>query len=128
MCCGLTNAPDAFQRLMEKCIGEKHLKDCLIFLHAILIFSNTFEQHCQRLEKVFKRLADNGLKLKPSKCDFFKNYVECFGHIISADGISTYPKKSQLLRIGLHLPLSKNYDSVWVSWAITGNLSRTLPG
>jgi hypothetical protein len=73
MCFGLTNAPATFHRLMEKCLGEMHLKDCLIFLDDILIFSNSFEQHCQRLKRVFQRLADNGLKRKPSNCEFFKN-------------------------------------------------------
>jgi hypothetical protein len=60
MCFGLTNDPATFQRLMEKCMGEMHLRDCLIFLDDILIFSNSFEQYCQRLERVFQRLADNG--------------------------------------------------------------------
>ena len=46
MCFGLTNAPATFQRLMEKCMGELHLKECLIFLDDILIFSKTFEEHC----------------------------------------------------------------------------------
>lgn len=75
MCFGLTNAPATFQRLMEKCMGEIHLKECLIFLDDILIFSKTFEEHCQRLEKVFKQLSHHGLKLKPSKCELFKQSI-----------------------------------------------------
>lgn len=45
-------------------MGEIHFKECLIFLDDILIFSKTFEEHCQRLEKVFKQLAHHELKLK----------------------------------------------------------------
>ena len=38
----LTNAPISFQRMMGKCMGDMHLRDCLIFLDDILIFSSTF--------------------------------------------------------------------------------------
>lgn len=93
MCFGLTNAPATFQRLMEKCMGEIHLKECLIFLDDILIFSKTFEEHCQRLEKVFKQLSHHGLKLKPSKCELFKQSISYLGHIVSDQGISTDPEK-----------------------------------
>ena len=56
MAFGLTNVPATFQRLMEHCIGEMNLKECLIFLDDILIFSETFEEHISRLEAVFSRL------------------------------------------------------------------------
>ena len=42
MAFGLTNAPATFQRLIERCIGEMNLKDCLIFLDDILIFLKIF--------------------------------------------------------------------------------------
>lgn len=93
MCFGLTNAPATFQRLMEKCMGELHLRECLIFLDDILIFSKTFKEHCQRLENVFQKLADRGLKLKPSKCELFKQSISYLGHVISEAGISTDPEK-----------------------------------
>lgn len=93
MCFGLTNAPATFQRLMEKCMGELHLRECLIFLDDILIFSKTFKEHCQRLENVFQKLADHGLKLKPSKCELFKQSISYLGHVISEAGISTDPEK-----------------------------------
>ena len=54
MAFGLTNAPATFQRLMERCMGELHLKECLIYLDDIIIFSKTFEEHLERLENVFK--------------------------------------------------------------------------
>ena len=38
MAFGLTNAPTTFQRLMERCMGELNLKECLIFLDDILVF------------------------------------------------------------------------------------------
>ena len=68
----LTNAPATFQRLIERCMGELNLKKYLIFLDDILIFSVTFEEHIKRIDAVFSRLYEHGLKLKPSKCEFLK--------------------------------------------------------
>ena len=44
MAFGLTNAPATFPRLMERCMGEVNLKECLIFLDDILIFPETLEE------------------------------------------------------------------------------------
>ena len=97
MAFGLTNAPATFQRLMERCMGELNLRECLIFLDDILIFSDTFEEHIKRIEAVFSRLHEHGLKLKPSKCEFFKGSVSYLGHVVSANGVETDPEKIKAL-------------------------------
>ena len=68
---GLTNASMTFQQLMESCLRDKHLDLCIICLGNILIFSQTPQEHIQRLRGFFKKLLVAGLKLKPSKCEFF---------------------------------------------------------
>ena len=97
MAFGLTNAPATFQRLMERCMGELNLKECLIFLDDILIFSVTFEEHIKRLNAVFSRLHEHGLKLKASKCEFFKSSVKYLGHVVSENGVETDPDKLKAL-------------------------------
>ena len=72
---GLMNAPATFQRLMESCLGELHLNWCIIYLDDIIIHSRTPEEHIIWLRGVFKRLRTAGLKLKPSKCTFFKDRI-----------------------------------------------------
>ena len=69
---GLTNAPATFQRLMETCLGDLHLNWCIIYLDDVVIFSRTPEEHLERLDAVFTKIGEAGLKLKPSKCEFFK--------------------------------------------------------
>ena len=44
---GLTNAPATFQRLMESCLGDYHLKYSIIYLDDIIIFSKTPEEHIE---------------------------------------------------------------------------------
>ena len=80
---GLTNAPATFQRLMESCLGELHLDWCIIYLDDIIIFSKNPDDHITRLEGVFEKLAKAGLKLKPSKCEFFRSSLKYLGHIVS---------------------------------------------
>ena len=69
---GLGNAPAKFQRLMERCMDELNLKECLIYLDDIIFYSADIDSHLERLDAVFKRLADIDLTIKPSKCEFFK--------------------------------------------------------
>ena len=94
---GLTNAPATFQRLMERCMGDLNLKECLIFLDDILIFSESFKEHIERLETVFSRLNQHGLKLKGSKCEFFKRSVKYLGHVVSQNSVETDPEKIEAL-------------------------------
>jgi hypothetical protein len=95
---GLTNAPATFQRLMESCMGDLYLTYCLLYIDDIIVFSRTYEEHLERLEAIFKRLQEAGLKLKPSKCKFFKQEIGYLGHIISAQGISTDPEKIKTVK------------------------------
>ena len=90
---GLTNALATFQNLMETCLGEMHLKWCIIYLDDIIVFSKTPEEHIERLRDVFEKLAAADLRLKVSNCKFFKLQVTYLGHIVSKDGIKTDPKK-----------------------------------
>ena len=68
-----------------------------LFLDDILIFSENFEDHLERLEAVFSRLKQQGLKLKPSKCEFFKTSVKYLGHVVSENGVQTDPDKINAL-------------------------------
>ena len=90
---GATNAPATFQRLMHDCLGDLNMDWCIVYLDDIIIFSDTKEEHLKRLEAVFQKLHAAGLKLKPSKCFFFKEEIEYLGHVVSGKGISTNPKK-----------------------------------
>lgn len=73
---GLVNAPATYQRLMEECFDGLHLDICFIYLDDLIILSKTYEEHVERLEKIFQRLREVNLKLSPKKCEFFKKKVK----------------------------------------------------
>ena len=106
---GLTNAPATFQRLMESCSGDYYLKYCIIYLDDNIIFSKMPEDHIVRLRKVFEKLDEAGLRLKPNKCEFFGDRLEYLGHIISEQGIKTNPKKIMAIA---NWPWPKNITQV----------------
>ena len=95
---GLTNAPATFQHLMESCLGDLHLNWCIIYLDDIIVYSETPEEHLQRLEAVFQKISKAGLKLKPSKCEFFRPEITYLGHVVSSRGIATDPKKIRAIQ------------------------------
>lgn len=90
---GLTNSPATFQRTMEKVMEGINLQEVVAFLDDLIIFSNSLEEHEERVMKVLKRIAEFGLKLSPSKCKFFQTSVKYLGHVISAQGIQPDPDK-----------------------------------
>ena len=94
---GLANAPATFERLMELVLSGLHWEICLIYLDDIIVFSETFEEHVTRLQLVLRRLKQAGLKVTPKKCHLFQFHVEFLGHIVSAAGISTDPKKTDAI-------------------------------
>ena len=78
---GLQNAPATFQRLMMTCLGDLNMKSVLIYLDDVIVFSQTFDEHLERLQTVFNRLKEHGLKLKPTKCHILREEVSYLGHI-----------------------------------------------
>ncbi|KAG1925816.1 interleukin-1 receptor accessory protein-like 1-A [Pimephales promelas] len=95
---GITNAPSTFQRLMERCMGDLHRKQVLVFIDDLIVFSKTLEEHESRLVQVLNRLKEYGLKLAPEKCRFFQTSVKYLGHVVSKDGVKTDPAKVEALK------------------------------
>ncbi|CAI7759382.1 unnamed protein product [Closterium sp. NIES-54] len=56
------------------------------------------EQHLRDLDAVFKRLQENRLITKGSKCEFLKQILEFFGHVISRVGTKIDPVKIKTIQ------------------------------
>ena len=95
---GLTNAPAAFQRLMNENGKANLFKHVLIFLDDLLVYSKTPAEHLEHLEEVFLKLNAAGMKLKPKKCDLFQTQVNYLGHVLDKTGIRPDPKKIEAVR------------------------------
>ena len=66
-------------------------------LNYIIVFSRTVEDHLKHLEQVFAALQKAGLKIKASKCEFFKSHVCCLEFLIGESGIRCDRSKVEAL-------------------------------
>ena len=93
---GLSQAPAYFQLLISMVL--EGLDFAIGYLDDIIIFSKTEEEHLKHVETIFERLKSAGLKLKLSKCEFFKKHIHYLGHLISDEGIQPLPEKLEAVR------------------------------
>ena len=83
---GVCNTPTTFQQLMTNCL-ELNYSTCLVYLNDVIIYLSMQEEHIKRLWAVLKHFRLHGLKLKPLKCEFFKEKIEYLGHSVSSRGM-----------------------------------------
>ena len=53
----------------------------LAYLNDVVIFRETAEQHLKHIQIVLTRLRQAKVKLKKSKCSFFKKELHYLGHV-----------------------------------------------
>ena len=122
---GLCNAPATFQWLMQNCLGELNLIYCLIYLDDIVIFSHTTEEHLHWLHVIFDWFREHNLKLKLSKCNFFKEEITYLVHRVSKDGV--WPSNLNLKAI-TECALPKTYTEVCTFLGLVGHYWRFING
>ena len=109
MAFGLSNAPSFCQRAMELVLRGMTWKEVIAYLDDVLILGTDFDNHLQRLKKVFSRFRQYNLKLKPKKCHLFQVKVPFLGRIVSKAGVEVDPEKASAVK---KYPIPKNTKDV----------------
>ena len=118
----LAQAPAYFQLQMNKVLHG--LDFAMMYLDNIIIFSKNELQHLEHLKTVFSCLSEAGLKMKGSKCDFFKKEIHYLGHLISTEGISPLPNKLDCIQ---HMQVPKNVKEIKQLLGLTGYYRKFVP-
>ena len=95
---GLCNAPATFERLMEIVLRGMLWSRCMVYLDDIICYGKTFSDTLENLRLVLQRLQGAHLKLKPKKCELFKDQILFLGFIIDGSGIRCDPDKIEAVR------------------------------
>ena len=63
---GLKISPDVAQSIMEQIL---HDLDVEVYIDDLGIFSNSYEEHMNKIDQILKRVEDAGFKSNPLKCE-----------------------------------------------------------
>ena len=70
----------------------------LVFFDDILIYSKSWKDHVEHVDKVLQLLEEKQLYAKRSKCFFGVQEVEYLGHIVSHEGVKVDPSKIKAIK------------------------------
>ena len=98
MTLGLTNAPSTFHGLMNSIFKPFLRKFVLVFFDDILIYSKSWKDHVEHVDRVLQLLEEKQLYAKRSKCFFGVQEVEYLGHIVSHEGVKVDPSKIKAIK------------------------------
>ncbi|KAM4549940.1 uncharacterized protein V3H82_019144 [Fundulus diaphanus] len=94
---GLHGAPATFQRLMDRVL--QGCGDCsAAYLDDVVIFSDTWEQHLQHLERVLGKIEQAGLTLNPAKCQWAKEEAQYLGYRLGRGEVRPQVDKVDAIR------------------------------
>ena len=94
---GINIGPSAFSYVLGKVLSSCQ-EFTINYLDDIIVFSQTWQEHLLHLEEVFKRLEIEDLKIKCSKCKFFKTKVHYLGYLVGSNGIQPLPEKVEAIK------------------------------
>ena len=84
---GLVNSTATFTKMMRQIL--KPHPNMIHYVDDICIFSNTWQEHYEALEHLFKTLQENNLTVSPDKIKIGFPEIEFLGHKFTKGGITT---------------------------------------
>ncbi|MBW0461613.1 hypothetical protein O181_001328 [Austropuccinia psidii MF-1] len=80
----IKNAQAHFQRMMDTIFQDEILEGCMVvYIYDIIIYSETWEDHVQYIDRVLSKCTPINLKISPKKCNFGQQELLALGHKVS---------------------------------------------
>ncbi|MBW0593165.1 hypothetical protein O181_132880, partial [Austropuccinia psidii MF-1] len=81
---GIKNAPSHYQRMMNTIFPHELSEGWLIiYIDDIIICSETWKLHLERLSLVLKKILQVNMKISLKKCNFGLHELKALGHVVS---------------------------------------------
>ena len=89
---GVKQSPDFCQELMEEVLADfrDHVE---VYIDDIGVFSDSWEEHVEILNKVLQRLQDKNFSITPHKCEWAMQETDFLGHWLTPTGLRPWKKK-----------------------------------
>jgi hypothetical protein len=81
----------------------------------VCISKNCLEDHLEKLDKILRQLHDAGLKVNAEKLTFCALEIECWGYILTRDGIKPQSNKVQAI-LAIQLPKGVKQLRHFLAW------------
>jgi hypothetical protein len=121
---GFRNGPAVFQRVMTNILAPFLWIFALVYIDDIVVFSQTIEDHCMHLDKVFGAISKSGLTLSPYKCDLGYQSLLLLGQKVSCLGMSTHKEKVDAI---LQLEPPKDKPTLQTFLGMVGYFASYIP-
>lgn len=92
---GISSAPEIFSEIMNKTLDG--INKCEVAMDDIFMYGDTIKEVENTTEVVLKRLAQAGLTLNKSKCEFSMQRVKFLGHVFTPNGCQPDSDKIQAI-------------------------------
>ncbi|MBW0520784.1 hypothetical protein O181_060499 [Austropuccinia psidii MF-1] len=80
----IKNAPSHYQRMMNTIFDEEFSEGWLIiYIDYIIAFSETWDSHLTRLERVLQKIVQVYMKISLKKCHFAYSELKALGYFVS---------------------------------------------
>jgi len=94
---GVKNAPAVFQELMQSLL-EEEAKFSTPYMDDIVVYSDSWEEHLEHIDRVLIRLGEAGLTDNPNKCKWGGRNIEFLGHQIGNGKMSLLSHRAEALK------------------------------
>ncbi|KAG6927945.1 hypothetical protein G0U57_008997, partial [Chelydra serpentina] len=91
------NAPATFQKLVDSLLAGLG-ESAVAYLDDVAIFSDSWAEHLEHLQKVFERIREAGLTVKAKKCQIGLNRVTYLGHQVGQGTINPLQAKVEAIQ------------------------------
>lgn len=119
---GLRNAPNHFQKQINKVLSKFIGSSCYCFIDDIIIFARTQDQFIEALNNILYTLHQHDIRIKLAKCSFGVEEIKFLGYTVNKESIEMDKSKKDAI-LSLACPTTKQE---WRSFLGMANYHRAF--